>query len=102
MSTEKKSQRPAADEPDPQAAPVIEPPKVPVSDPIPGEAIRQGSAGGATPRAEEPASASGTPVHNDGTPLQPHQVRPDGTPGAEPPIVESDEDTHAKKSAKKH
>jgi hypothetical protein len=101
MTTEKKSQKPPQDEPEPMGAPIVEPPKVEVSEPIPGEAIRQGSAAGTTPRTAEPASEAGTPVHNDGTPLQPHQIRSDGTPGAEPPIVDGDEPA-AKKSAKKH
>lgn len=37
---------------------------------------------------EKTASESGTPTKlTPASELQPHQIRPDGTPGAEPPIV---------------
>jgi hypothetical protein len=90
MSTDKKSQRPSPDAtPDPATPPLVEPPTVEVADPEKGLAVKQSQHGTTSAaRPEEPASGSGTPVHNDGTPLQEHQVRTDGTPGAEPPMVD--------------
>lgn len=54
--------------------------------------IPQGAEGSSAGKAGPPASESGTPPLAPGEPkpeLQPHQYRSDGTPSADPPIVDA-------------